>query len=81
MTLDQSIQQLAEDTAAFATKILFTRAPITEAERAFFEPVVAPVREFGRAVEETQRRFGRIDRRSRDVVQAIEALLRELFGS
>ena len=76
MTLDQTIQQLSE----VVTKVLFEPAPITEAERAFFEPVIAPVREFGRAVEETQRKFGRIDRRSRDVVEAIEAFLRELFG-
>ncbi len=84
MTLDQAINDLARDLGRVLHSVLFEIPEIPETERAriaaFFAPVIDPIEGAIEAVEGAVEKVGRIERRSREVVEAIEELLEELFG-
>ncbi len=77
MTLDQAINALAKDLGRVLTMVLFEPAPISERERARVAALFRPVTE---PIEAAVEKVGRIERRSRAIVEAIEELLEELFG-
>ncbi len=84
MTLDQAINDLAEDLGEVLHMVLFEPVPVTERQRAaaaaLFRPITGPIEGAIEAVEGAVEKVGRIERRSRAIVEAIDELLEELFG-